>query len=68
MAKNYLQKELDDNGISQTDLSKESKISVGTINKVCNQKKKPAPKTCTNIVKGLSNLSEKEYKVSDIFI
>ena len=68
MAQNYLQRELDGNGISQTDLSKKSDVSVGTINKVCNHNKTPAPKTCTKIIKGLSELSKKDYQLIDIFI
>ncbi|SFV86900.1 hypothetical protein MNB_SUP05-SYMBIONT-4-276 [hydrothermal vent metagenome] len=68
MAQNYLQQELDSNGISQTDLSKESKVSVGTINKICNQNKTPAPKTCAKIVIGLNGLSKKKYVLNDIFL
>lgn len=67
MAKNCLQKELDNNGVSQTDLSKKSGVSVGTINKTCNQKKTPAPKTCTKIINGLNELSKNRYEFNDIF-
>ncbi len=68
MASNNLQKELDSNGKSQKELSDESGVSVGTISKVYNKKKTPAPKTCAKIVQGLNKLTNKEYAVNDIFI
>lgn len=51
---------LDKNGIAQVDLEKTSKLSTGTISKLCNsQKYKPKFSTITQIIKGLQKLGKK---------
>ena len=67
MANNCLKEKLDSHGVSQADLSKESGVSTGTINRVCSQDRTPAPRTKTKIVNGLNKLSESKYEVADIF-
>lgn len=68
MANNYLKEKLDSHGVSQADLSKEAGVSTGTINRVCNKKRTPAPRTQSKIVHGLNQLSKSKYSVGDIFI
>ena len=68
MANNCLKDKLDSHGVSQADLSKETGVSTGTINRVCSKTRTPAPRTMSRIVQGLNKLSKSEYGVSDIFV
>lgn len=68
MAKNCLREKLDDHGVSQADLSRESGVSTGTINRVCSNKRTPAPRTKSRLVQGLNDLSKSSYGVNDIFV
>ena len=67
MATNKLKKTLIEEGINQTELSRKAELSIGTINKVCNQKRDCAPTTRSKIVLGINKLSDNIYKVEDIF-
>ena len=67
MATNILKSKLDDHGFTQTELSEIASISVGTINKVCNQRLTPAPKTLSRIVLSLNKLAQTNYQVNEIF-
>lgn len=68
MATNNLQNVINNEGISQQDLANSSHVSVGYINKVCNKKVTPAPKTQSKIVNGLNTLAKKlQYSLNDIF-
>jgi hypothetical protein len=67
----FLSQIIDDEGISQAELSRTSKISVTTINKICNKKLygKPIKKiTMVKIVNGINKLIDgnKKYKFEDI--
>ena len=68
MAKNTLREKLDSHGIRQVDISKESGLAIGTINKVCTKKKNPAPATKAKIVQALNSLSNSNYTVEEIFL
>ena len=68
MATNNLKKILTKEGISQVELAKESTLSDGTINKICNQKRTPAPTSMFRILNALNKLLEKEkYQITDLF-
>ncbi len=67
MATNKLKDTLIKQGIKQVELAKESGISEGTINKLANNKRTPAPTTMNRIVKALNKLSSVSYKVEEIF-
>lgn len=64
---NRLKQFLEDNGISQTDLAMASKVSLTTINKVCNQVRKVKRTTESKILIGLNELLRKEISREDIF-
>ncbi|EOP29499.1 MULTISPECIES: helix-turn-helix domain-containing protein [Bacillus] len=50
---------LDSNGIAQIELERTSKLSTGTVSKLCNDKKyRPKFSTITQIVKGLKKLGK----------
>ncbi|KAA0780908.1 MULTISPECIES: transcriptional regulator [Bacillus] len=50
---------LDRNGIAQIELERTSKLSTGTISKLCNDKRyKPKFSTITQIIKGLKKLGK----------
>ncbi len=68
MANNILRDKLDSHGIRQVDLSKESGLSIGLINKVCTQKRNPAPATKSRIVQALNVLANANYIVEEIFL
>ena len=67
MAQNGLKNVLINEGITQAELTKESGISQGTINKVCNGKRTPSPTTQHKILKALNKLTHTKYELSDIF-
>jgi transcriptional regulator with XRE-family HTH domain len=67
VAKNNLKRILDEEGKSQADLCRISNVSTGTLNKVFNEKRTPAPKTLSKIVAGLNKISEKRYARIDVF-
>ena len=54
-------------GIRQTELAEDSKISLGTINRVCNGKQKITRTTMGKIVKSINRLSGECYEISDVF-
>ncbi|PEA32989.1 transcriptional regulator [Bacillus toyonensis] len=50
---------LDSNGIAQIELERTSKLSTGTVSKLCNDKKyRPKFSTITQIIKGLKKLGK----------
>lgn len=67
MANNCLKDKLDSHGVSQAELSRETGISTGTINRVCNRKRTPALRTKSKIVNGLNTLSSQSYTTEEIF-
>ncbi len=68
MASNNLKKVLAEEGIHQGDLAWASGISKGTINKVYNQRRTPAPTTMGRMTKGLNALLKTEkYQILDLF-
>ncbi|MGZ8160648.1 MAG: helix-turn-helix domain-containing protein [Methylobacter sp.] len=67
MAKNILRMVLDKHGNSQTDLARTSGISISTINKVCQEKLNPAPKTKGKILLALNSLTGTKYNHDEVF-
>lgn len=67
MATNDLKKLLIEEGLSQVELSKASGISEGTVNKVCNKRRSLAPTSMFKILKGMNDLAENPYSITDIF-
>lgn len=67
MATNKLKEIIVNEGITQTELAKESNLSDGTINKICNKKRTPSPTTMNKIVKALNVLSKNSHDVKNIF-
>lgn len=67
MAKNNLKKTLTQEGVSQAKLSSTSGISIGTINKICNQKRECSATTNHKLLKELNTLTGKQYKYEDVF-
>jgi hypothetical protein len=67
MAKNNVKKILTEEGYTQTQLSISSKVSVGSVNKICNQHRQCAPKTNHKILKGLNLLIGKNFKYEEVF-
>jgi len=68
MYNNNLKNTLEKEGINQIDLVVPSGIAHGTINKICNYKYDPSPTSKSKILKGLNKLTEKVYKLEDIFL
>ncbi len=54
-------------GIRQKELADFSKISKGTINRLCKGKQKVSLTTQSKIIKTLNKLSGKSYKIEDLF-
>jgi len=67
MAKNKLRQILQNEGITQTQLSAKSSVSSGTVNKLCNGKRSVSPTTQAKILKGLISLAGKNYDRKDVF-
>lgn len=67
MVKNNLRIVLESEAITQEWLARESGLSTGTVNKIANQKARPAPTTIRKIVKGLNILSKNSYSITDLF-
>jgi transcriptional regulator with XRE-family HTH domain len=70
MATNALKNVLVNEGITQTELARESGLSAGAINKFCSGKRTPSPTTKNKIVKTINRLPKKtnnNYDVGDIF-
>ena len=68
MAGSKLRQILQDEGITQTQLSAKSGVSAGTINKVCNSKRSVTPTTQAKIIKALISLAGKNYDRKDVFM
>lgn len=65
----FLKKLLEDEGISQAKLSRESGVSTTTINKICTKNlgtKVISPTTKGKITKAVSKLTGREYKAGEI--
>ncbi len=67
MAKNNLKRILEIEGIIEPALASKIDLSIGTINKISNQKLKGSPKTRNRIVNGINLITEKSYTLEDIF-
>lgn len=67
MATNNLKKLLESNGIKQVEFAKKCNLSEGYINKVCNQKRTPAPTTITNIVNTLNGMTKNSLSKREVF-
>ena len=67
MATNKLKNTLVKLGIKQSELARECNLSEGTISKVCNEKRTPAPTTMNKIVRALNKLGDANYRVTEIF-
>ena len=72
---NRLKEILDENGITQTTLSKESNVSSTTLSKVCNNKIVVTLRTQFKILHGLNSILQNHehswgtvYKREDIFL
>ncbi len=70
VAVNKLKQILNDEGLSQAELARETGVSTSTINRVCQQRKAVAPRTQTRLTIGVTKLSQngKEYTVKEIFL
>lgn len=67
VATNNLKKVLPIEGVTQVELAKASGLSEGTINKIYNGKRTPAPTSMFKILKGLNDLSKNKYVITEIF-
>lgn len=67
MATNNLKKILPREGLTQVQLAKASGLSEGTINKIYNGKRTPAPTSMFKILKGLNEISGSNYQIRDVF-
>ena len=67
MAKNNLRDCLDQNGLTQQDLARESGISYSTVNRTANQRKTPSPSFKTRMVEALSRLAGKRIREEQVF-
>ncbi|WP_374139167.1 MULTISPECIES: helix-turn-helix transcriptional regulator [unclassified Sphingomonas] len=67
VATNNLKKILPEEGVTQVQLAKASGLSEGTINKIYNGKRTPAPTSMFKILKGLNELSNRTYAITDVF-
>ncbi len=66
-AENTLRNILDSNGLGQTELAIESKVSLGTINKLCNNHISVTLKTKNRLLIGLNKLSGKHLTIDEVF-
>lgn len=67
MAFNLLGKILNDFGITQSELARISKVSLGTISRVVNSVRTPAPQTKAKIVHGINSRTNKNFGIEDVF-
>ena len=67
MPTSKLRRILEDEGITQTQLSAKSGVSAGTVNKVCNGKRAVTPTTQAKLIKALISLAGKNYDRKDVF-
>jgi transcriptional regulator with XRE-family HTH domain len=67
MARNKLKQILQDEGITQAQLSAKSGVSAGTINKVCNGRRPVSPTTQAKIIKALISLAGRNYDRKVVF-
>lgn len=67
MASNKLKDTLVKLGVKQVELAKESGVSEGTINKIANNKRTPAPTSMNRIVRALNKLAQENFRVKEIF-
>ena len=67
MARTKLKQILENEGISQAQLAQRSKISAGTINKLCNHKRLVTPTTQAKIMKALISLAGRNYERKAVF-
>ncbi len=64
---NNLKDILDSLGLTQTELSFAAKVAIGTVNKVCNMRYTPAPKTKNRLVIGLNTLAKRVFATGEVF-
>ena len=67
MIRNMLKEILVREGITQSELSKESGLSVGMLNRTCNNHMTPSPVSQSKIAKALCALSGNSFDVPDLF-
>jgi transcriptional regulator with XRE-family HTH domain len=68
MATNNLKSLLTQEGVSQRELADKSGLSDGTINKICNKKRTPAPTSMFKILKAFNELvGGDDYTILQIF-
>ena len=67
MAENKLKATLEQEDIMQIQLSHHCSVSIGTINRACNQKRTPSPTIRYRILKSINELTGKTYQHDDIF-
>jgi len=67
MVDNRLKEICESEGIRQIELSTESGVAYGTVNKVYNNNRTVAPVTRAKLAKAASRLAGNEYSVADVF-
>jgi transcriptional regulator with XRE-family HTH domain len=68
MRQNKLKEILTKEGFRQSELSQKSELSLGTINKICSQKRFAAPTTLNRIINSLNSMIGKQkYTVEQVF-
>jgi len=67
MAGNNLKTTLEQEGIMQIELSHQCNVSIGTINRACNQKRTPSATIRHRIIKAINRIAGKTYQHDDIF-
>jgi transcriptional regulator with XRE-family HTH domain len=67
MSKSNLKEVLTKEGITQSKLHVKTGLSIGTINKICNNRRQCSPTTSYRILKGVNDLTNTEYSIEDIF-
>lgn len=65
---NILKQVIESEGLTQTEFAKISGISVGTLNRIANNKIEPTTRLKNKILKAMNNyLNMNKYQMSDIF-
>lgn len=64
---NSLRNILDSHGLSQTELAAESRVSLGTINKLCNNRISVTLKTQNRLLISLNRLAGKKLTIDEVF-
>jgi|GEM_PF-941360 len=67
MTTNNLKKTLETEGIKQVELANSTGLSSGTINKICSLKYDPSTTIKNRLIKGIENLTRKDFNLSEIF-